>query len=334
VPGSSGSSGSNARGGVTPSPSSGSSPTNNRAGSGSGLNPAAAATPRHLARFDVKVKGEGPEQTLICQDVSRAGCFVVSSLPPPRVFSRVTVTIPDVGPMQADVVRHVTKEQSEAWNMPQGFGLQFVSPRPEQREALDLITRGLPVASAVPPTVTSHTDDPVAEKVLAELRKRIQGDHYVVLSLPFEVDFPAVKARGRELTNQLVELGRRPISLGQRKQIDAALERVKAAVDVLGNPGRRAEFDGMRFNWKGVGVSLSGGLRVTELEEIRKRFLKANDGTEARSALHLITANSHERDGNVADALRVVEHALGIDPLNLELHHRRKALLRKTPAKK
>jgi hypothetical protein len=48
----------------------------------------------------------------------------------------------------------------------------------------------------------------------------------------------------------------------------------------------------------------------------------------------MLTANGHERDGNVADALRVVEYALSIDPLNLDLHHRRKALLRKTPLKK
>jgi serine/threonine-protein kinase len=295
---------------------------------------AVAAVPRHVARFDVKVKGDGPEQTLTCQDVSRAGCFIICESALPRVFSRVTVSIPDVGALQGDVVRHVTKEQAEAWNMPAGFGVQFISPRPEQREALDNITRGLPVTPLAPPTPSSQADDPLAEKLLTDVRKRIQGDHYVVLGLPSDVDFPQVKARGRELSAQLNELAKRPISAGQRKQIDAAQERLKQAVDVLGNPSKRVEFDGLRFNWKGVGACLSGGLRVTELEEVRKRFLKANEGTEARSALHVLTANGHERDGNVADAMRVIEHALGIDPLNLELHHRRKALLRKTPLKK
>ncbi|MFT3706698.1 MAG: protein kinase [Archangium sp.] len=295
---------------------------------------AVSAVPRHVARFDVKVKADGPELTLTCQDVSRAGCFIICETALPRVFSRVTVTIPDVGAMAGDVVRHVTKEQAEAWHMPAGFGVQFISPRPEQREALDNITRGLPVTPLAPPTPSSQADDPLAEKLLVDVRKRIQGDHYVVLGLPPDVDFPQVKARGRELAAQLNELAKRPISAGQRKQIDAALERLKQATDVLGNPSKRVEFDGLRFNWKGVGACLSGGLRVTELEEVRKRFLKSNEGTEARSALHVLTANGHERDGNVADAMRVVEHALGIDPLNLELHHRRKALLRKTPLKK
>jgi hypothetical protein len=293
--------------------------------------------PRHVVRFEVQVKGDGPEQTLPCQDVSRAGCFVVSKGPPPRVFSRVTVTVPDVGAMQADVVRHVTKDQAEAWNMPQGFGLQFVNARPEQREALDNITRGLPVAPVVPQTPASHTDDPIAERTLAEIKKRIQGDHYVVLALPNDVDFPQVKARGRELNGQLAEIGKRNLSATQRKQLEATVERVKGAIEVLGTPNRRVEFDGMRFNWKGVGACLSGGLRVTELEEVRKRFLKANEGTEARSQLHLITANSHERDGHLSDALRVIEHALSVDPLNIELHHRRKSLQRHlatAPAKK
>ncbi|MBL8910674.1 MAG: protein kinase [Archangium sp.] len=296
---------------------------------------AVAAIPRHVARFDVKVKPEGgADQTYTCQDVSRAGCFIICETALPRVFSRVTVTIPDVGSMLGDVVRHVTKEQAEAWNMPAGFGVQFVAPRPEQREALDNITRGLPITPLAPQTPTSQADDPLAEKLLTDVRKRIQGDHYVVLGLPLDVDFPQVKARGRELSSQLMELGKRPISAGQRKQLEAAQDRLKVAVDVLGVPSKRVEFDGMRFNWKGVGACLSGGLRVTELEEVRKRFLKANEGTEARSALHVLTANGHERDGAVADALRVVEHALSIDPLNLELHHRRKALLRKTPLKK
>lgn len=165
------------------------------------------------------------------------------------------------------------------------------------------------------------------------MRKRIQGDHYVVLGLPQDVDMPTVKARGRELASQLAELGKRNISAGQRKQLDAALERLKQAVEVLGTPVRRAEFDGMRANWKGVLVCLSAGLRATELEELRKRFLKTNEGTESRVALHLMTVDAHQREGKVADALRVVEHMLSIDPLNLELHHRRRALTRGTPPK-
>ena len=51
--------------------------------------PPVAAPPRHVARFDVKVKGDGLEQSFPCQDVSRAGCFVVSKDALPPVFSRV-----------------------------------------------------------------------------------------------------------------------------------------------------------------------------------------------------------------------------------------------------
>ncbi|PZR08217.1 MAG: hypothetical protein DI536_25245 [Archangium gephyra] len=290
----------------------------------------ASAPPRYVARFDVDVKFDnGKSMTLPCQDVSRAGCFIVST-ELPRVFSRITLSLPGAGALQADVVRHVNAEQAQAWNMPQGFGVQFLSVKPEQREALDKLTRGLPVAPVAPTPVQSVADDPVAERVLADLRKRIQGDHYVVLSLPPEIDVPHVRARGRELNAQLRDLQTRPLSTGQQKQVEAALERVRQAVEVLGTVQKRAEFDGMRFNWRGVAMALAAGLRATELEDIRKRFLASNPGTEARVQLHLLTANGHERDNNFTDALRVVDHILNIDPLNLELHHRRNALLKKT----
>ncbi len=288
--------------------------------------------PRHVTRFDVQVQGEqGGVQTLPCQDVSRAGCFVCSTGTLPRVFSRVKVTLPSVGALLGDVVRHVTVDQAAAWNMPQGFGVQFVNVKPEQREGLDRLTHSLPVAPTEPQPPVSQADDPLVEKLLADVRKRIQGDHYVVLGLPPDADIPLVKSRGRELSSQLGELGKRQVSDGQLKQIAAAQDRLRQAVEVLGNPVKRAEFDGLRFNWKGVLVCLSAGLRATELEEIRKRFLKANDGTEARVSLHLMTVDAHERDGHIADAFRLVEHALNIDPLNLALHHRRKALLKRTP---
>jgi serine/threonine-protein kinase len=293
-------------------------------------NPAAAAAPpRHVARFEVEAKLEtGAVQKLQCQDVSRAGCFLLSSAPPPRVFSRLSVTLPGVGALQGDVVRLVSAEQAQAWNMPQGFGVQFVGVKPEQRESLDRLTHGLPVAPTEPKPVATPADDTVAEKVLGDLRRRIQGDHYVVMAVPHDADVATVRAKGRDLARQLVELKKRPLSPAQEKQVDAAMTRIREAVDVLGVPPRRAEFDGLRFNWKGVAQCLAAGLRVPDLEAARSLFLKANAGADARSRLHLITATSYEKDRNYQDALKSVELALSADPLLLELHHKRNALLK------
>ena len=248
------------------------------------------------------------------------------------MFSRVTLTIPKVGTVQGDVVRHVSADQAQAWNMPQGFGVQFTSVRPEQREALDMLTKGLPVSPTEPPApAPTVTDDRIAEIALADFRKRIQGDHYVVLGLPQDVDVPQVRSKGREITRQLAELKKRPVSPSQERQIDAASERVHQAVEVLGVAGKRVEFDGMRSNWKGVAMCLSAGLRVPELEAVRARFLQASPGAEARGRMLLMTANGFEADGKIADAIRNCELALGADPLNLELHHKRHALLKRTP---
>ena len=295
--------------------------------------PATSAPPRHIASFEVEVKpDEGPTLRLQVQDVSRAGCFLCSTAAPPRVFSRVLLTIPQVGAVQGDVVRNVSLEQARAWNMPQGFGVQFPSVRPEQREALDMLTKGLPISPHEPSSPVSETDDRITEIALADLRKRIQGDHYVVLGLAADVDIPQVRSKGRELARQLVELRKRPVSPNQARQIDAAMERVHQAVDVLGVTTKRVEFDGMRLNWKGVAMCLSAGLRVPELEAVRTRFLAASPGAEARARMLLMTANGLESDGKISDALRNCEQALGVDPLNLELHHKRNALMKRTPA--
>lgn len=312
---------------VTPSGQSNASNTSSPSG------PGANAPPRHIASFEVDVKpDQGPSSKLLVQDVSRAGCFLCSAAAPPRVFSRVTLTIPKVGQVQGDVVRHVSADQAQAWNMPQGFGVQFTSVRPEQREALDLLTKGLPVSPLEPPApAAATTDDRIAEIALADFRKRIQGDHYVVLGLPQDVDVPQVRSKGREITRQLTELKKRPVSDGQARQIDAALERVHQAVEVLGVTGKRVEFDGMRLNWKGVAMCLSAGLRVPELEQVRARFLTTNPGADARGRMLLITSNGFEADGKIPDAIRNCELALSVDPLNLELHHKRHALLKRTP---
>ena len=294
--------------------------------------PGASVPPRHIASFEIELKpDQGPLQKLQVQDVSRAGCFLISTAPPPRVFSRVTLTLPGVGTVQGDVVRHVSADQAQAWHMPQGFGVQFNSVRPEQREALDLLTKGLPISPTETPAQSTAADDRVADLALGEFRKRIQGDHYVVLGLPVDVDIPQVRAKGRELTRHLLELRKRPISTAQERQIDAAMERVHQAVDVLGVTTKRVEFDGQRANWKGVAMCLSAGLRVPELEAIRTRFLAASPGAEMRARMLLIAANGFEADGRIPDALRNTEQALGVDPLNLELHHKRNALLRRTP---
>ena len=292
---------------------------------------AANAPPRHVASFEVTVTvGDQAPQRLQVQDVSRAGCFLCSATPP-KIFARVSIEMPGVGAVKGDVVRHVSAEQAQAWHMPQGFGVQFVSVKPEQREALDLLTKGLPVAPHAPQTPSSNTDDHVAEIALTDFRKRIQGDHYVVLGLPPEVEISQVRARGRELARQLVDLRKRPVSEGQAKQLDATMDRVNQAVEVLGSASARAQFDGMRCNWRGVAMCLAAGLRVPELEEARKHFLLANPGADARVQLMLITINNLHSDGKFPDAIRTVELALNIDPLNLELHHKRNALLRHTP---
>ncbi|MFZ5440699.1 MAG: protein kinase domain-containing protein, partial [Myxococcota bacterium] len=284
--------------------------------------------PRHVVQVDVELKQGGVVTKERCQDLSRAGCFIASEHAPPPLFTRVELSLPPLGALEAQVVRHVSKKEAEAWNMSPGFGLQFLGLSPEQREAVERLTHGLPVLPLAPQPTASQTDDPLAEATLGELRRRVQGDHYVVLALPPDAELSAVKTRGRELARRLAELSERPLSVSQQRQRDAAKERIQQAVDVLGHAVSRAEFDGARGNWRGVAACLAAGLRATELETLRQRLLESQHGLPSRVAVLQLSAAAHERAGEVDAALRVVEELLAMDPLNLELHHRWRALSR------
>jgi tetratricopeptide (TPR) repeat protein len=230
-----------------------------------------------------------------------------------------------VGELPAEVVRLVSPQQAAQWQMPAGFGVQFIGLRPDQKDALEALARGeAPVAGGGP----TLPDDPIAAQVLQEFKRKTHGDHYFLLGVPLDVEVQVARARGREVVRRLLDLQQRPLSLAQQQALETCLARVREASDVLGTPARRVAFDGAKLNWRGVERCLQGGLRVPELEAARAAFLKVNPGVEARSRLHLITASSYEKVGAFEDALKCLELALNVDPLLLEAHQRRMAILK------
>ena len=192
------------------------------------------------------------------------------------------------------------------------------------------INKLTPAASGVRLSSPSSPGAQAPPRHIASFEIKVKPDTGPTQKLQVQ-DVSTVRSKGREISRQLAELRKRPVSPSQARQIDAAAERVQQAVDVLGSTSKRVEFDGMRANWKGVAMCLSAGLRVPELEAVRARFLASSPAAAARGRMLLITANGFEADGKIPDALRNCELALGVDPLNLELHHKRHALLKRTP---
>jgi serine/threonine-protein kinase len=289
------------------------------------------AQPRFVAKFtaDVATLDGKSFGTLTCTDISRGGMFLASDGVLPALFSKLKISLENgAGALMGEVVRHVTPEQAKAWGMSAGFGLQFVDLTPVLRDTVTRLIQGLPV-SQLPRQQISSTDDPDAEKLLEQFRQRINGDHYVLLGAATDADTPEVRSKAREAIAGLEKLKDKALSANQRTQLDAAVQRIKAAADVLGNPLHRAEFDANRGNYRGVMRCLQAGLTVLDLERLRASHLAANPSAQGGAHVKLLASKAYEAKNQLREALDAVEAALQLDPLNLAFHQRRIQLLKR-----
>jgi serine/threonine-protein kinase len=242
----------------------------------------------------------------------------------------VRVSFPVAGDLEClgEVVRHVTPPQALAWNMSPGFGVQFTSLSAEQKDALSRVTQGLPAQKAVAPA-HNERDDAEAELTLYQYRKRINGDHYVVLALLQDAEMSEVRARGREAKRELDALKQRKLSDQQKLQADHAINKVNQALEVIGNAGKRVEYDANRSNFRGVARCIAAGLTVTELEKARAVYLKGHPGAESQAHVKFVTGNAYEQNNQMLRAVESYEEALKLDPLNLRYQQRYWGLKRK-----
>ncbi|MEW6433963.1 MAG: serine/threonine-protein kinase [Myxococcota bacterium] len=291
--------------------------------------PAGQPQPRHAARFKAQVSlldGRSLGE-LECTDISRGGMFLSTSGALPPVFTRLKIVIPSEGNLGllGEVVRHVPADQAKAWGMSPGFGLQFVELTPPLREAIARLVTGLPVQPRVeqpPPHVRSM------DSVLLTYRDRVNGDHYVVLDADPEADIGEIRAKGEASLKDLEGLKSRANG-PQRAQLEAAIARVRTALDVLGAPGPRARYDANRGNYRGVAKCLLGGLGPLDLERLRQDFLVEHPSAAGSAHVKYLASKAYEARNQLKEALDACDAALKLDPLNLQLHQRHAGLARK-----
>lgn len=291
------------------------------------MSPPGQPAVRFTTRFDAIVAQlDGTKVgSLECQDISKGGMFLTSTQSLPPVFSRVKITIPSAGNLEllAEVVRHVPADQAKAWNMAPGFGVQFVEVTPQLRESIVRLTQGLPVQARPQPQGNALT----LEALLGKWRDRMNGDHYVVLGTTADADQQTVRARGEEALRELK--GAQGGDPSQRAQLDAAITRVQAALDVLSVPGPRARFDSNRGNFKGVARCILGGLGPLDLERLRQEHLAQHPTSAGAAHVKFLASKGFEANGQIKEAHDACEAALQLDPLNLQLHQRHATLARK-----
>jgi serine/threonine protein kinase len=285
---------------------------------------------RYVASYETRVYDQAAGfRVLRSTDVSRGGMFLHTEGPFPSMFARfkVALMLPDGEfPLKAEVVRHVTLEQSRAWGMAVGFGVQFIELTPSQRDDLGNLMKGLPRYQSSPNRV-EEKDDPKTEEVLAGYRKRISGTHYDLLSVFDDVDFADVRQRVRDAKKVFAEL-REKASPRQKEQLDAVDKRMDEAMLVIGHAKNRLEYDASRANWKGVARCIAGGVSVTELDQARRKFLASRERVEGTAHLHYTTGSAWESQKEFMSAQKEFERALQLDPLNLAYHQRYQALKR------
>jgi serine/threonine-protein kinase len=263
---------------------------------------------------------------LECQDISKGGMFLSSAKSLPPVFSRVKITIPSAGNLEllGEVVRHVPPDQAKAWNMAPGFGVQFVEVTPQLRESIVRLTQGLPQA---PRPAQPQVNAQAVDALMLKWRDRMNGDHYIVLGTTPDADLPTVRTRGEEAMRELKSV--QAADAAQKAQLEAAVARVQAALDVIGVPGPRARFDSNRGNFRGVARCILGGLGPLDLERLRQEHLAQHPTSAGAAHVKFLASKGFEANGQVKEAYDACEAALQLDPLNLQLHQRQAALARR-----
>ncbi|WP_439329253.1 protein kinase domain-containing protein, partial [Corallococcus praedator] len=263
-------------------------------------------------------------------DLSRGGVFLHATGDLPLLFSQVQVVLPlRTGPLSVtcEVVRHVSPEQAQAWNMRPGFGVQFIAPSATLKARVEQHLSGAPV-SPPPAPPRELPDDAEAERVLAAHGERLGGedDHYAVLGLSPDVELDAARERARELWTALSAVRQRPLSRGQQSRLESMLSRVRDAGDTLGLPLRRARYDARRGNSRGVARCLEAGLTSGQAEALRREFLAEQPRAVGTARVHFLTGSALERDGQLKRALEAYERGLQLDPLELEFQQRRRVV--------
>ncbi len=282
----------------------------------------AAPEPTAPVTFTARVRlaGTPHSQELRCEWMGRAGLFLHSDALPPPLLSDVGLLLRLPGGELActgQVVRHVTAEQARAWRMAPGFGVQLRDNSPAFQEALVRMKSGARLDPPTPVPVSGQ-EDALAERALKGFRSRMSGDHYTALELPRDASHEAVRSAVQKARAALEPLKTRTLSMGQRAQVERAMERVAAAFHVLGHVERRAEYDASLGNVEGVERCLAAGLTVTALEGCHRRFLAANPGRDGRAAVHRLSGDALASVGRLEEALAAYESALRVDPLDLE----------------
>ncbi len=229
---------------------------------------------------------------------------------------------------EAEVVRHVKEEQAHAWNMKPGFGVQFLWPSQQARDAYASLRAMIPSSELRPEPMgrqmtvaVEAKDDPEVVAELKALRERGGGaDPYALLQLDPACGGLQIREAAEALCRKLEALQQRKLGTEQARELRQAIRRVVSAGRLLGSVPLRAAHDGERGNYRGVARCITEGLSTMELDALRQALAAKQPERSVRALEYSNAAGRLEAAGRIGRALIQLEGALRLDPLSLELH--------------
>jgi serine/threonine-protein kinase len=259
-----------------------------------------------------------PPVRLPVAELTRAGVFLQVERGLPPLLSRVKVvlshpTLKAPLELDAEVVRHVTAAEAQAWKMTPGLALQFAGAPPEARAALARLAddaRREPAGARAAPTAAD------ADAGLDALEARRDGGPYALLGLAPDAEFSDVRRAVRVLREELEALRVHPLGPDHPRRATALLVAIAAAHDALATPAARLAHDARRGNHAGVERCLQAGVPEAIVEARRRDLLGAEPARAAEAARQLARAEMARKLGNTRAAAEAYEAALRADPLD------------------
>jgi serine/threonine-protein kinase len=287
---------------------------------------------REKATLELEVRIGDPSgfRRMYTSDISHRGMFIVATGELPPLFTVVEIVL-SAGRrimLTGRVVRVVTEEDAQRLGLQPGRGNELLDLDDAKRAQMEALARGSP-ATPSGGTMMSRAPEPnVAAARAIEVWSKPRGGHYDVLGVKPQADLDLIRDAVRKIRRETDAEKLGPMTTEQSEQLSEIRRRVEQAINVLGNPRARAEYDGTIKNYLGVAQALASGLRADELKELHQRFVKVRKDIEPIVRGAIREAMLAQYQGRIQDAKVCLERALEADPLNLDLHHRYWAIRR------
>ncbi len=267
---------------------------------------------------------------LLDKEISRSGIFVAAEQSLPlNSFIDLVIWSPNGAhhsAVCARVVRLVDEDEAKHWGGRPGMAIEILELGPEVRASLEgLLSPHGRTTRSDPPRRTS--DDPQPDD-LVQLIERFHKvtDPYALLSIPLHADAAAAQRSAKRAIQRLDPAAHLDPSPRQIAHLEEIQRRVEAALGLLTDPKRRAEYDASVHNYLGIATAIGHGIDVHLLANVRASFLLTHPDAERRAREHTHLAVAAQCGGRLVEARGEFEQALMLDPLDLELQRRYWAL--------